>query len=167
MINTMVRRRLGRWSAACAAPFILAMLIAAPVLAAGPERVEGELSPSFLLPAGEYCDFDLLIENPNGAQDVLIWESDTRIVVRAVGQFFARLTNLDSGESIDISASGPAHIEIDDEFTFFTTGRWVFFPVGGDDGVWIVSGRTDSSVSSASGLESLRGHAIDVCAALG
>ena len=167
MITTMVRRRLGRWTAACIAPFILATLIATPVLAAGPVRVEGELSPSFLLPAGEYCTFDLLLENTHGAQDVLIWESDTRIVVRIVGQFFARLTNLESGESIDLSTSGPAHIEIADEFTFHTTGRWVFFPAGGEDGVWIVSGRTDSSLGGASGLESLRGHAIDVCAALG
>jgi hypothetical protein len=159
-----IRDRLRRRVTAAGASVVLAALMAAPALATGPIRIEGELSESYMPPG---CDFPLLVENPKGTQDVLVWEyPDGSVVIRIVGPWFVRLTNLDSGESMNVSLAGPAHIEIDDEFTFLTTGRWLFHPAGGEDGVWIVSGLADTSDGAAAGLDNLRGHAIDVCAAL-
>jgi hypothetical protein len=167
MVRSILRNCLSRWSVVCVAPFILAGVVATPVLATGPIRVDGVPTDSFVLPAGDGCAFELLFENTKGAQDLLIWEhADGSVVIRIVGPYFARLTNTASGESIEVSLTGPAHIEIDGEFTLLTTGRWVFAPPGGDHGVWLVSGLSDASNGASAGLDSLRGHAIDVCAAL-
>lgn len=159
-----IRDRLPRRMTAAGPSIILAALMATPALATGPIRVEGTLTESYMPPG---CEFPLLVENPKGTQDLLIWEyADGSVVIRIVGPWFVRLTNLDSGESLDVSLAGPAHIEIDDSVTFLTTGRWLVNPSGGEDGVWIVSGLSDISNGAVAGLDNLRGHAIDVCAAL-
>jgi len=156
-----------RASIAIPLALVLAACLAPPLVAAGVDRIEGDSAEDHLLPGGTFCAFDVLVENPKGVQDTLVWERpDGAVVVRFVGPFFVRLTNLASGASLYVSLAGPGFIEVGESFTFLTAGRWLLHPAGGGDGVWIVSGRTDSTDGAAAGLDSLQGRAIDVCAAL-
>jgi hypothetical protein len=146
---------------------VLAACLAPPLVAAGPIRIEGEPAEDHLLPGGTFCEFDVLVENPKGVQDTIVWERpDGSLEIRFVGPFFARITNVESGAHLYVSLAGPGFIQIGETFTFLTAGRWLLHPAGGGEGVWIVSGRTDSTDGAAAGLDSLRGRAIDVCAAL-
>jgi hypothetical protein len=92
--------------------------------------------------------------------------SDGRIFVN--GKLFVRITNLDTGESLDVNVSGPAHITLVSERS---AGRGIFllFPqdVGGP-GLILTTGRVDVVRGEDGFITNLtvKGTSVDVCAAL-
>ena len=98
--------------------------------------------------------------------------SDGRLIV--TGQFIARITNLDSGESIDVNTSGPATLVFNDggSITAVAHGNTNFILFAGVDsgGPASCSRRGGSTSRSApegfiSSIES-RGNVTDLCAVL-
>jgi hypothetical protein len=165
MDRTTPRVRHPSWRRSLLAASALGALIAVPALAAGPVREEVAFEP-VVLDGGSACSFDVLLEATKGAQQALIWERlDERTIVRIVGGLHVRLTNLESGATIDLSLSGPGFIEFGNDFVFITTGAWIYAPDGA--GVFLVRGLGDASDGTLAGLEAFRGRIVDLCAVLG
>ena len=142
----------------------LFLAAAAPVAAGGPVRIPTDLF-NFTLPGGVFCDFDLEVDNFRGTQTVMLYETpDGSFVTLVVGPVLVALTNLDTGATIEASISGPLRVVEGDETTVAGTGRWLLFRPF--EGVWLTSGWWDGIDGAASGLATLRGTAVDVCAAL-
>jgi hypothetical protein len=111
------------------------------------------------------CAFPVRLEITANKEYVKFF-SDGRILVN--GKLFVRITNLDSGESLDANVSGPAHITLVSERG---AGRGIFllFPedVGGP-GIILGTGRVDIVRGEDGFITELeiKGTTFDVCAAL-
>jgi hypothetical protein len=111
------------------------------------------------------CPFPVLLEITANKEYVKVF-SDGRLFVN--GKLFVRITNLDTGESLDANVSGPAHIT---PLSERGAGRGIFllFPedVGGP-GIILGTGRVDIVRSEDGFITDLtiRGTTFDVCAAL-
>jgi hypothetical protein len=138
------------------------------VLAAGAASAEQPIREPLVIEDEEFnnlCQFPVLLEITANKEYVKFF-SDGRLFVN--GKLFARITNLDSGESIDVNISGPAHLTLDSERT---SGRGIFllFPedVGGP-GLVLTTGRVDVIRGEDGFITdlSVKGTTFDVCAAL-
>jgi hypothetical protein len=114
--------------------------------------------------AEDVCPFPVLIETTANREFVTIF-SDGRVQV--TGQLFARVTNLESGESLDIHISGPALIAPEERI--FGRGLFILFPedVTGP-GLILTAGRIDVIRGEDGFIDDLvvRGHTGDLCEAL-
>jgi hypothetical protein len=138
------------------------------VLAAGAAGAAQPIREPLVIEDAEFnnlCPFPVLLEITANKEYVKVF-SDGRFFVN--GKLFVRITNLDSGESLDANVSGPAHITLLSERG---AGRGIFllFPedVGGP-GIILGTGRVDivrDEDGFITGLD-IRGTTFDVCAAL-
>ena len=135
------------------------------VTAAWADRPQREplLSEGFDLPG--ICSFPVSIEITANKEFVTFF-SDGRLLV--TGKLFARLTNLDTGKTLDLNISGPAFIDPDSERI---AGRGLFILVPEDvdgPGLVLTTGRLDIIRGEDGFVDQflLRGRSVDVCAAL-
>jgi hypothetical protein len=146
--------------------FVAVALLA--VLATGAAGAAQPIKEPLVIEDEEFdnlCPFPVLLEITANKEYVKFF-SDGRLLVN--GKLFARITNLDTDESLDVNISGPAHITLVSERS---SGRGIFllFPedVGGP-GLVLTTGRVDV-VRGEDGFItnlSVKGTTLDVCAAL-
>ena len=111
------------------------------------------------------CKFPVRIEILANKEYVTFF-SDGRLLVN--GKLFVRITNLDTGTSMDVNISGPAHVTPTSERNL---GRGIFllFPEdAGGPGLVLNTGRVDV-IRGEDGFVTnytVRGTSVDVCAAL-
>ena len=111
------------------------------------------------------CKFPVRIEITANKEYVKFF-SDGRLLVN--GKLFVRITNLDSGESIDVNISGPANVTPTTERNM-GRGILLLFPEdAGGPGLFLNTGRLDI-IRGEDGFitnYTVRGTSVDVCAAL-
>lgn len=111
------------------------------------------------------CQFPVRIEITANKEYVKFF-SDGRLLVN--GKLFVRITNLDSGESIDVNISGPANVTPTTERNM-GRGILLLFPEdAGGPGLFLNTGRLDI-IRGEDGFitnYTVRGTSVDVCAAL-
>jgi hypothetical protein len=140
----------------------LAALVAAAAALAAPPVREPLLFEEFL--AEDSCSFPVLIEVTANKEYVTFFD-DGRILV--TGKLFVRVTNLDTGTSLDLNISGPATIT--DTEVIRGRGLLILFPQDADGpGLLLTSGRVvliraeDGFIANAT----FKGQVVDLCAAL-
>ena len=143
----------------------LVLAVAGPAAAAKPERVA---VPQEDFVISGFCDFDVLVE-PLASQtfNTMFFDRDgnpTRD--HGTGRLVVRMTNIDSGRSIELNISdpgtfvdGPAGLTVD------THGNWMLFI---DGQLFTLSGHGQFFVNATSEtIVSRRGHVTDLCPILG
>ena len=119
----------------------------------------------------EDADFDNLCQFPvrieiTANKEYVKFFSDGRLLVN--GKLFVRITNLDSGESIDVNISGPANVTPTTERNM-GRGILLLFPEdAGGPGLFLNTGRLEI-IRGEDGFitnYTVRGTSVDVCAAL-
>jgi hypothetical protein len=145
-----------------AAGTALVVLIAATAALAAPPTREPLVLEDFV--AENVCSFPVLIEATANKEFVTFFE-DGRILV--TGKLFARLTNVETGESLELNISGP--VTVTDTEVLRGRGLLILFPEdAGGPGLVLTSGRVvlirgeDGFIANAS----ITGRSVDVCAAL-
>src|SRR5436309_2797251 len=92
---------------------LLLALATSPVLAAKPDRqfIGG---PSEFVLSSEICGFDVMLSAPTNKEYDTVFFDRSGDPVREIisGKLFITLTNVDTGKSIDVNASGPAHFDL-------------------------------------------------------
>ena len=87
--------------------------------------------PDTTFPAGEICAFPVLAETLEN-NEIITTFSDGR--QRVTGALKIRLTNVDTGQSLVVNASGPGwQTETETVFDVSGQGRWVLFQFPGDE----------------------------------
>jgi hypothetical protein len=156
------------------AALVLLLCGIVPSAVAQPEREDVPLA-AFTLE--DICAFDVFIEplTNREIQTTFFDRAGEPRLFLVTGALKLRLTNVDTGKSIDVNAPGPGRfIPQDDGLTQVTEGPWVlFFPAGTFPGtpdaqLLFVRGRTVTEFDAAGNptLISLRGYVEDLCAAL-
>ena len=111
------------------------------------------------------CQFPVRIEITANKEYVKFF-SDGRLLVN--GKLFVRITNLDSGEPIDVNISGPANVTPTSERNM-GRGILLLFPEdAGGPGLFLNTGRLDI-IRGEDGFitnYTVGGTSVDVCAAL-
>jgi len=113
----------------------------------------------------DLCAFPVLLEVTANKEYVTFF-SDGRIHVN--GKLFVRVTNLDTGESLDLNISGPAVISPDSE-RGVGRGLLLLRPgEAGGPGLVLTTGRVDFIRAEDGFIENLtiRGRSVDICTAL-
>lgn len=150
----------------------IAVAIGAAVLAgsAGADRPVRTFLPADDLVLAGICPFDVELTFLANEEFETVF-SDGRTLI--TGTLKARLTNLASGNSIDVNISGPGVItETADTFEVKAEGRWLFFFFPGDlgpgsAGVLVLTSGLAFLRGDASGLSFTPArNTTDVCAAL-
>jgi hypothetical protein len=111
------------------------------------------------------CAFPVLLEVTANKEFVTFF-SDGRIHVN--GKLFARVTNLDTGEFLDLNISGPAVITPEAE-RGHGRGLLLLRPgEAGGPGIFLTNGRVDIIRAEDGFIANLRtrGSSVDICAAL-
>jgi hypothetical protein len=124
-----IRQRLGRArNALLAISFAGVFATVAPAAASAAPPTNIPSTPqTYFFPAGMVCSFNLqAAEGPN--QEVTRIYSSGRVSV--TGQYKVTLTNMDTGASMLVNASGPFHISADGVLR--ETGRQLFLLFPGD-----------------------------------
>jgi hypothetical protein len=146
---------------------------AAPAQADKPTRLPAPVTPGDEYTVTENCPFDVKVTPLANKEKTTIF-SDGRVLV--TGTLKVRLTNLDTGKSVDVNISGPATFtpNEDGSFTGVFKGRTLVFP---DDGpgpaahlFFVSSGRTTMIVNkdfTFFTLQNTIGGSVDICEALG
>jgi hypothetical protein len=111
------------------------------------------------------CPFPVFIDVTANKEFVTLFD-DGRLHV--TGKLFVTVTNMDSGESLELNVSGPAVISPDSE-RILGRGLFFLFPedVGGP-GLILTTGRVDVIRAEDGFIDELtvRGRTVDVCAEL-
>lgn len=120
---------------------------------------------------GQFCeDFPVLVHPTRNNEYATIFSTGATFVT---GALRVEVTNLDSGETIELNIPGPGFFSPDGS-TLIGTGPWLLFGEAGfigpgsPAGVLFVSGRfvlTFDGQGHVTGY-SARGHSEDICAAL-
>jgi hypothetical protein len=139
---------------------LFSLLAAAAALGAKPIR-EPIFFEDFVVE--DVCPFPVLVEATANKEYVKVFED--RIMVN--GKLFTRLTNLETGESLDLNISGPATIS--ETEVLRGRGLLILFPEdAGGPGLVLTAGRVEL-IRGEDGFivgASTSGHTVDVCAAL-
>ena len=141
---------------------LLTLLAASTTLAAPPVK-----EPLVI----EDADFDNLCAFPvrieiTANKEYVKFFSDGRLLVN--GKLFARITNLETDESMDVNISGPAHITLTTERTM-GRGILLLFPQDATGpGLLLLTGRVDIIRGEDGFITNydIRGTSVNVCAAL-
>jgi hypothetical protein len=154
----------------------LVALSAAPALAGGkPVKASEESPPPVTYPAGELCDFDLLVEDILNTSHSLSFPAADDGTQRVLfgGRIVLRLTNLATGMSRVYNASGPGTFSFGDTLIVKAHGPWLLTFFEGDaggPGVWYTRGamRVEVDLETGQVISASRPrNAIDVCEQLG
>ena len=109
----------------------LTLLLGGAALAAKPVREFVPSPPDTTFPAGALCGFPVAVETLRN-NEYLTTFSDGR--QRITGALKLRLTNVDTGESLVVNASGPGwYTATETTFNVSGQGRWVLFQFAGDE----------------------------------
>lgn len=162
-------RSMKRLRAVCLA-IMFALVLATPVLAAeGPTRVFAPVDPATLdAPAGQFCPFAVMIEFLNQKTYALVF--DDRIIVS--GRVTVRVTNVETGESVERNISGPGVFTVlpDGSFLVEGGGPWfIYLPDTAPDGpgLWFTTGRLTGLFTGGNLTDwTVQGTVTDVCALL-
>jgi hypothetical protein len=145
-----------------AAGIALAVLIAATAAFAAPPTREPLVLEDFV--AENVCPFPVLIEATANKEFVTFFD-DGRILV--TGKLFVRLTNVETGTSLELNISGP--VTITETEVIRGRGLLILFPEdAGGPGLVLTSGRVvlvrgeDGFIANAT----TQGQTVDVCEAL-
>jgi hypothetical protein len=141
---------------------LLAALVAAAAALASPPDREPLFFDDFV--AEDVCSFPVLIEVTANKEFVTFFE-DGRILI--TGKLFARVTNLDTGTSLDLNISGPATIT--DTEVSRGRGLFILFPQdAGGPGLVLTSGRVVVMRAEDGFIANMKvqGRTVDLCAAL-
>ena len=123
----------------------------------------------------DQCAFPVLIHT-EGREIVTTFTDKAGNVVKQIGVFPGNkqtLTNLDTGKSIIVVATGPFHgrREPDGSATVRVTGHGIFpgHPITEEPGIWYLSGRIFATLDAQENLTSIdsTGKLVDLCARLG
>jgi hypothetical protein len=135
------------------------------------------------LPAGSFtisgvCDFDVSIEVlTNNEYFTTFTDQSGNVTMQLItGALKLRLTNVSTGESIDLNVPGPGRIlpHGDNSSTWMAQGPWLWFLLPGDlpgfePRLFYISGRVVAEFDAGGNLVQLTvvgGHLVDLCAEL-
>jgi hypothetical protein len=90
--------------------FALLLPLAPTAIAAKPVKEPLPAPEPSVFPAGEICPFPLLVETVTNREKSITFSDGSQLIT---GAFKDRLTNLATGESILVNASGPARLTFD------------------------------------------------------
>lgn len=146
-----------------------------PVGAKGPPEHAFFPAEPYGFAPGDVCEFGVLVEPLRSRGHLRTWPEDANGTVheRITGQFFARITNTDSGAWIDLNLTGPVDYWWHADGTATSTNRghtiaWLFPFEEGGPALWFHRGSIRWSVTS-DGLWSVvrqRGVSEDLCVTL-
>jgi hypothetical protein len=160
----MMARVLRRTLATIAA-VALVLALAGPAAAAKPERVA---VPQETFVISGFCDFDVLVEPlASKTYNTTFFDRDgnpTRDL--GTGRLVVRMTNVDTGRSIELNISGPGtFVDGPAGLTVDTHGNWMLFI---DGQLFTLSGHGQFFVDATSEtIVFSRGHITDLCSILG
>jgi hypothetical protein len=149
-------------------------VLAAPVAAARPERVFLE-AETFELPAGTSCEFTLRVEFLANKEFGLFFPvaSDGSQQVIVTGHLVQRITNVETGASIDVNVSGPGKTISQEDGSAVVHGKGrstlFLFPTDVDGpAAWLASGPLDFAIDAEGNITAVSAphHVEDVCALL-
>ena len=152
----------------------LLIVSAHPALADGP-IIEPGPSTTLQFRAGEVCEFPVSVETivNQSLQKVFLDASGEPERIILTGQVILRLTNLETGASIDVNASGPALIipHDDGSISLVGHGRGVqWFTPANEEGpaLLLILGRATLDISATGEISNFTavGTTQDLCAAL-
>ena len=157
--------RILRRTLAIMAAGALVLAIAGPAAAAKPERVP--VPPQDFVISG-FCDFDVLVETlASKTYNTTFFDRDGNVTRDlGTGHLVVRMTNVDTGRSIELNISGPGtFVNSAAGLTVDTHGNWMLFIDGqlftlSGHGVFFVDATSETIVSR-------RGHVTDLCPVLG
>jgi len=166
-----------RWGTLCGAVVVTSLLIALPAGPASAAKPDVDRSPADTDSiVSEDCGFEIQ-QDVTFTQGVTLTLYDRNGDVRelhVVGSFHGTLTNVETGDSIQLNFSGPGRID-PDTFDLSGTGPWL---IGGPDDptttenegfLVFVRGQVVATTDSETGvvtIESTTGQVTDICAAL-
>jgi hypothetical protein len=131
----------------------------------------------YSLPKGDFCPFpvDILILTSGQTRTTFLDQSGNVIMELITGPLKVRVTNVTTGESLDLNIAGPGRIVEDGEI-LIATGPWLLFvPKGAllDDpdfqGLFLTRGRVVAEIDENENIVrfiSSNGRVDDICAAL-
>jgi hypothetical protein len=171
---TIATRRSPMQAARRAPVSLLAVLLVAAV---APGAASANQPLRILLPATDPfvlsgpCDFDVLVESTKEKATLKEWtDEDGSVRLTVTGQIQQRLTNLESGASVELSLSGPGHYRFAPDGSLIEmrgTGRWGIAIFGVEPGLYVASGNFALSYETlAEFLSGARGQVTDLCAEL-
>jgi hypothetical protein len=143
-------------------------LSAAPATAAAPVR---QVFAGVQSRVDDFCGFDVLAQ-AEGRVAVIAFFDEAGNLVRTIepvaGRLQTTLTNVATGETIVLHASGPGILELSPEgdfISFTTLGAWFVTqdPTTGERGAYLLQGRRE--LSADAGFE-FHGRVVDLCAEL-
>lgn len=151
-----------------AATLVLGAALVAPLASADrPIREELPAADS----SGQFCeDFPVLVHPTRNKEFITIFSSGAALIT---GALRVEVTNLDSGESIELNIPGPGFFT-EDGSMLIGTGPWLLWGEAGDLGegspaqVTFISGRfvmTFDEEGDITGITT-RGHIVDICSVL-
>jgi hypothetical protein len=176
-------RRLGRACAAASCAVLALAALSSAALAAPPERVPLDLPPGTTFPftdtlGNDPCGFEVtLTVLTNNVTTTTSDRRDGTTVTSSTGALKVRLTNSETGQSVERNISGPVRStqELDGTVRQVTGGRGLFAfdpdVAPGLPRLVIVRGRTTSTFTGPSTapvftLDSQAGQVEDLCATL-
>jgi hypothetical protein len=149
----------------------LVALPAGPALARGP-IIEPAPAGDALFPAGQFCDFPVMLEVLVNRERTITFLNDQGGLERQliVGAFSYRLTNVTTETSREFTIPGPGTFtpNPDGSLTLVARGPWIFFDPFGthiyNAGRVVVIGTPDpTSGLLRLDIQSIVGHSFDVC----
>lgn len=142
--------------------FALLLLALAPVAAGKPDRAFAP-SPTDVTLSG-YCGFDVRVQVvANNEYTTTFYDRDGNVTrTHIAGRFVVLLTNVATGKTMQLQASGPGSFIADATgLTLEARGTWFFFFAGE---LFVTSGHSVLRVDAAGEtIVDLRGRTLDVC----
>jgi hypothetical protein len=157
----------------------LMLALVASVAAVRPIREEVPLPEGTIisLPKGDFCPFpvDILILTSGQTRTTFLDQSGNVVMELITGPLKVRVTNVTTGESLDLNIAGPGRIVEDGEILIATRPWLLFVPKGAllDDpdfqGLFLTRGRVVAEIDENENIVrfiSSNGRVDDICAAL-
>jgi hypothetical protein len=148
----------------------LMLAVVTHVAAVPPSREKVELPVGSIIPVTGICPFDIeVLVLTSGETMTTFLDQGGNVVMQLItGPLKVRVTNVATGESLDLNISGPGRI-LEDGERMILMGRWLnFVPDLGV--VWLTTGRVGVEIDPETGFIvsfiSIQGQVEDICAAL-
>lgn len=129
---------------------VLVLFAVAPAAAHGkPSREFSPLPDELLIPSGESCDFEVSLTFPANKEYLLTFFDASGDPIRETitGKLVVTVTNTETGESVVVNASGPAHFDLVAE-EFIANGHLLQWYPGA---LFLHAGRYDLATNEGKG----------------
>jgi hypothetical protein len=152
---------------------VLIVLAAAPAASAKKPARETNPGQDDVVIADQ-CGFPVLA-HVEGGEIITTFTDNAGDPVKQIGIFPGNtltLTNLDTGRSLTVVATGPFHVRVesDGSGSVMITGHGPFVPnpITGEPGIWYLSGRARATLDAQGNVTSAdaAGKLVDLCAQL-